>query len=415
MSSDHGIRDELIRYAERGSQRAPADVLRSARNRAHAMQRRRRAIHAATAAVLVGVLVAGASVWRSQARQDTLVIADTSTSTTAAVDEAKLADRIEVPGRDPQVLGVAFGRIWVATVDPVQPTTEEGPPNASTVWTFDQSDGSPMASYHLDAQATTLRQTADAVIIRVSTGGPAIFDGLPEGGLGTNAVFRIDPSTDEVTRLRTVLGDGAIATTDDLIAVGDSWQVEVLDPTGAAIASVAMADVAGLPDRMASFGDPPISMQFANQRLFVVLGQSGLVARIDPSAGTFEMRTPLVAFDARIVAAVAWSGGFWVETISTAGDTSITPWTIDSNGTVTNAVAGEALGKDVHLIDVTAAGEAVTARASGDMDTVQPGETSTPAGVNSATSRLVHVGDQTWVAQSSVLSDAASTIEFRPF
>jgi hypothetical protein len=104
-----------------------------------------------------------------------------------------------------------------------------------------------------------------------------------------------------------------------------------------------------------------------------------------------------------------------VQTTSSSGGGWFTPWTIDSEGTVANSVPADAADAGLHLIDVTATGEAVSARYSGEVDTVGPGMPASPARSNSANSRLVVIGEHTWVAWSSDVGDTASVIEFRRF
>ncbi|HRW40338.1 MAG TPA: hypothetical protein P5193_02210 [Microthrixaceae bacterium] len=290
MSTLDDLRADLVRLAERGEHRPAAEVYREAvlgeapavappRPRGHRPVRLATAI-GLTAAIVVAVAVVAGRTTRDAGPRP-LRTHDAATTLVPAID-------IAGPDAVRQVT-VAFGQVWVATLDEASNTT--------TVQGFDAGTGLARSTVRTEGpgegaligDAFPLVATEHSLWIRTSTNGPA----LPEHGGADNLVYEVDPASGTATVRSELHGDGQLVGHGDAVAAVDFTHIEVIEEGGAVRWSRTTDEVVGIDDATAPGTNGLGWARLDDDSAFVTHEGHEMVVRLDATSGAVQGRADL--------------------------------------------------------------------------------------------------------------------------
>lgn len=245
MNTIDDLRTSLDAYADRGDARGAAAIVAAATTgpvgggtgSSHRAPTRAFPV-AIVALVAACLLVATLVVVRSVDEQ-----AGVATAPGPDPAEAPLVPipPITVPFDGPvDTVAAGFGRIWVTTFNSGIGIAEPG-----ALRSFDAVSGEMRSEMRTTGFIVDLGFTDRAVWARVALRG--ISDPAGSAEPGNHAILRIDPTTNEATRVLDLGNAGPMATSGGRVAAADADRLVILDESGATTAEAPMAEVVGAP------------------------------------------------------------------------------------------------------------------------------------------------------------------------
>lgn len=400
MNTLSDLTDALEQHASRGTPRGADEVLAGARDSEPSTDRGGRRVQPFVAAVaVVGVcLVVGLAVLWTRGDDTSLV------TTTAPVPPSSLAS-LTVEGGTVAVVGTGFDRIWVATRD------SESLPAESHLRSFDPATGEELSETTLVGDVYRFALTGRYVWVRATSGGPASFP-VGVGGLGDNAIYRVDPRSGEATPMRYLNGDGPLAGTESRIAAADASHIEIVGEDGQQIASATIDEAAGVPDAILPGTNRILGLAFAEgvdapPAIYAILQGGRELLQLDPT-GRHMAAVELADTADRLGPTIATAGDrVWIG-IQPSGLIQVTvPLGDESEPSMipTPVRSGQIHPLDDHQLLIGGGGVAAV------LDLGLGGVTTTPLDSGNQTQLLV-VDGRAWAAQWSAPEGATTRISF---
>lgn len=246
----------IARYSERGSPRGAEAILSYAKHASsgpHHSHRGHLWIGVFAAVFVVG-LVAFIGLQRRTGQIEVV------TQPTEGRSSPVLSS-LRVPNGAVQLVKAAFGKVWVSTID------DSSEPLRSRLQSFDPTNGEIMTEDVVVGDIYQLEVTDRYLWIRTSTNGPASFP-IDTGGLGDNAIYRVEPSSGKATPLRYFKGDGPLAARGTRIAAADHSHLEIFDDSGRLLTSVSTDDAVGIINATTPGTNGFIGLGFGGSSLF---------------------------------------------------------------------------------------------------------------------------------------------------
>lgn len=265
------LRDNIEHYSERGVPRGADQILAAAGNGISARAGRFR--YLAVALLLLVCLSATAAYALLRHQTHALHVVTSPTRVPAGPLRA-----VNVSDGMVSLVKAGFGRVWVATLD--QTTF----PAKSHLRSFDLATGRLTSDAAVVGDIYSFGVTDHYAWIRTSTGGPASFP-VGTGGLGDNAIYRVEPATGTATAMRYLIGDGPLATNGTRIAAADFSHVEILDETGTQVGASTIDQAVGVPNATAPGTNGIQGMSYGPAALYALHAGRREVLELDPNSG----------------------------------------------------------------------------------------------------------------------------------
>jgi len=301
MKNVDELRDTLERYSTRREPRGAAAVLADARGASPVHRPRHRYLSVAILAVACVIAVITIVVVRQS--PDALNV-DTTPHQPGALSTPPLPS-LTVPDGTVQLVRAAFGRTWVATLD------RTAGPYLSHLRSFDPATGALRSESAVAGLIGAFGVTDHYVWVRTSTGGPASFP-IGIGGLGDNAIYRVDPGTGTATALRFLNGDGPLTTNGTRVAAADAAHIEIVDESGQQIASASIDKAVGISNATSPGTNAFLWLTYGPGGLYALHQGRAELIQLDPETARHVATHPLEA--KTIYGLIAATGDrIWIE------------------------------------------------------------------------------------------------------
>ncbi len=282
MDTIEDLRQSLERYADRGERRGAAAILDGTHDRAPSSRARTRRVAVGAAVGFVALVVALVAVRHDGTPQQvTTEPGSTAPATSTLAPEA--LPSVHVPLGYVRSVAVGLGRVWVVAGDNSTPRSD--------LYSFDLTTGAIDQHVSLDGLPLQVTLSDHDVWVRTasSDGGPALTtSAAPLAGgptSGTNALYRIDPSTGAATPALFLDGDGPTTTLATRIAVAGFSEITILDEDGHRIGSATIDDAVGVTNATFPGTNAIIDLAYGPGGLYAVHQGRHELLQLDPQTG----------------------------------------------------------------------------------------------------------------------------------